>query len=102
MLKKKDKIQMELPLFNFLFHLTDEKWRTQFQLKFELLYKPLLDESFFSIDEYQNMSYLIESWISTMMYHTIYNEKETAPYEEFQVTYKLPRFTIKANVTIYR
>jgi hypothetical protein len=93
---------MDLPFFNFVLHIVDETWRKSFENRFEVLYKPFLDSEVLTSDEYLNISYLLESWISTMIYHATFNEKATAEYEEFRVSYKFPRFAVSANVTIYR
>jgi len=93
---------MELSFFNFSFHVGDDNWRDKFQKRYESLYKPYVDEGYINIDEYQNMNFLLENWISAMVYQTLYHEIQTHIYEEFEVMFRLPRFTLRSNLSIMR
>jgi len=93
---------MELSLFNFLFNVNDKNWREKFQSRFVSYYKTYLDDKVLTQDEYKNINFLLENWISTMIYQTLYCEESTHVYEEFQVVYKFPRYILKANISLMR
>ena len=91
-----NKYKMELPLFKFNFVIT-EQWLHRYQEAFDF-YATLLPNSI-SYSEIKTIEKLLEDWMNSIRIHSITNEKKEA-YEEYQVTYKFPRYIVNAIVGI--
>jgi len=93
---------IDLAFFNFMVNVKDPDWRSKFVTRFDFYYMAYLDQQIINLDEYQNLRHLLENWLSTMIYHTLYNEKITSAYEEYECMFRFPRYTLRGNTTIIR
>lgn len=88
---------MDLPLLNFTFNI-NEDWRGLYKKKFE----QYMDNNLkINADETLNIFFLLENWISTMFYNSLFNEVKTYKYDVYNVTYKFPRYTLQCHLTLY-
>ena len=90
------RIYMELPLFKYSFKIGDQ-WLEKYNEVFDF-YKTILPY-YITQSEIKTLYKILEDWITTIRLHALIDEKKTS-YEEYQVSFKFPRYTLKAIVGI--